>query len=231
MKEKNNMDIWSQPCTSVSFSTDYDALFHKFLNTPVQLIWDVREKIWGNKNVNLIVQEYDRKSRSNYYGHKKIEKKIPMVTQKEFFKAVNKERGGLEWAFIGFQVIGGPVQYFDPFMDAFGIKPRFTYDFAKCDMKVTAQDIDKARPVLAEMKAYFNNAELHLYKTTSSFHVYIAHMLDQRAVGEWLKFLVALNVKHPGIMDVAWLEMNQQDQPIRITKTAEREIPTLYSVI
>ncbi len=280
---------------------------HKYINTPVELLWNVREKVFGNKHVLGLTKSYLRLPKpeaappappplppppdilkatrlyqsglvSAQYIHDVINEHTAYLARQrtdsdaEFLRvfgpasqpcqvnpfalahqvsytddpycgrhyikhvdvldtAENFARGferlDRETAFEGFRVFGTPGWSNE--------KREPTHDLPRCDMKFTFDQMsnEDVRSCLIDMKVYAGGAELFLYKTTNSFHVYIGHILNRTGIRLWFSFLNELDKKYPGVIDSAWLRWNSDSyfQPLRLSETEERCLPQLYCVI
>lgn len=215
---------------------------HKFFGTPANLIWDVKEKVLAGKNVSILLKKYERrvprkpsildqftnpwrvaaKIDDYYYSSKGTPQKVTTLYKDSFFWQLEGENA--ELAFMGFREE-------DPLFGNNG--NNFTYDMPKCDMKFGAEDLetDQVRSLLVDMKVYCNGADLYLYKTTNSFHIYVGSLEGTAEIINWLTFLRAMDLKYPGLIDSNWLKMNVAEQPLRISATRERGLPQLVCVL
>lgn len=212
---------------------------HLIADTPIRLIWDVREKFLEGKNVLAFMKTYTRdpEKKESYSVREGIDSKHHMNSGFDSWfqdllglpaktKGVYGTNGQFECAFMGYHVTNGEVSFSTG-------KDQPSHDLPRCDMSLTVDQIEteSADIVLSKMKDYVDGTDLYLYKTTNSFHVYIPRLFTLPEIEKWLNFLVATDELHEGIIDRKWIQHNSCEQPVRINKTPDREYPYLYCVI
>lgn len=245
--------------TTTGRSTDNIDYDHMFYDTPVDLIWKVRSTILKERNVKAILKAYARNPNCSprYYGsgqiiaadliHKNkwyekclINKRIDIdlndigaVNQTAVRDAL-KANSAVELAFSGFRVIGvDGWKESNEALSSAELSKIITHDIPKCDFKFKLKDIESSdvRDLLRAIKSWIGGRDLYLFKTTNSFHMYGAKLLNASEITNWLKFLKRIDIRYPGVIDSKWLDMNVAEQPLRISQTIYRGLPYLYCVL
>lgn len=199
-------------------------LKHVLDDTPAKLIWDVRLREFSGNVVTSLFKKYCRNPFSEesgrYYGDG-TPFKVNMGVDLEHWGYVAKleQVQEIEMAFMGFCVDHGSSMV--------------THDLPRCDMKFTAGRLKDqgTQSMLMKIKVYLEQANLYLYKTANSFHLYGDKLILPSDVPNWIGFLKGLNDEFPGLIDSKWIYSNIEGQPLRINRTKARGYPYIYCIL
>lgn len=208
----------------------------EFKSTPLELIWQMAD-FFEEKHIIGIFNSYHRKvtnAEGLYHGVNNLPEKIDFSSFDQLIgqtmsRSGNIRGGGAEWelAFDGFHMTGEQSDW--------DCKEAVSHDLPKIDFNCGEELLfsDFGTNFLAEVKNHLNGTDLYIYRTTNSFHLYGAAILDVPGLKAWNEYLVELDKKFPTIMDRKWLTTNYGTGywPLRVSATSKRGLPQLHAIV